>query len=78
MLKMEKTIRALLFTCAAFSILITVAIVASVLFESYRFFQIVPVIDFLFGTEWSPQTAIRADQSASAGAFGALPLFAGT
>jgi phosphate transport system permease protein len=27
---------------------------------------------------WSPQTAIRADQVGSSGAFGAVPLFAGT
>ena len=53
-------------------------IVFSVLFESIRFFQRVPVWDFLFGLHWSPQTAIRADQVASSGAFGAVPLFAGT
>ena len=28
--------------------------------------------------EWSPQTAIRSDQVGSSGAFGAVPLFAGT
>ena len=34
--------------------------------------------EFLTGTVWSPQTAIRADQVGSSGAFGAVPLFAGT
>jgi phosphate transport system permease protein len=53
-------------------------IVLSVLFESIRFFQKIPVMDFVFGVEWSPQTAIRADQVGSTGAFGAIPLFAGT
>ena len=43
-----------------------------------RFFQQVPLLDFLFGLSWSPQTAIRADQVGSSGAFGAVPLFAGT
>jgi phosphate transport system permease protein len=43
-----------------------------------RFFQVVPVTDFLLGLEWSPQTAIRSDQIGSSGAFGAVPLFAGT
>ena len=38
----------------------------------------VPLGDFLFGTEWSPQTAIRADQAGSSGAFGSVPLFWGT
>ena len=33
---------------------------------------------FLFGLEWSPQTAMRADQVGSSGAFGAVPLFLGT
>jgi len=32
----------------------------------------------LFGLKWSPQTAIRPDQVGSSGAFGAVPLFAGT
>jgi phosphate transport system permease protein len=35
-------------------------------------------MDFLFGTKWSPQIAIRADQVGSSGAFGAIPLFTGT
>src|SRR4051812_24425543 len=48
------------------------------MFESLRFFHFVPPVDFLFGTEWSPQTAIRADQAGSSGAFGSVPLFWGT
>jgi phosphate transport system permease protein len=63
---------------AAISILTTAGIVFSVLFESLRFFQKVPVTDFLFGLEWSPQTAIREDQIGSSGSFGAIPLFTGT
>jgi len=49
-----------------------------VLFEALQFFRLVPVGDFLLGLEWSPQTAIREDQVGSSGAFGAVPLFAGT
>ncbi|MEM7041720.1 MAG: phosphate ABC transporter permease family protein, partial [Pseudomonadota bacterium] len=63
---------------AAISILTTAGIVFSVLFESLRFFQQVPATDFLFGLEWSPQTAIRTDQVGSSGAFGMIPLLAGT
>jgi phosphate transport system permease protein len=63
---------------AAVSILTTAGIVFSVLFESLRFFERVPATDFLFGLEWSPQTALRADQVAAEGSFGAVPLFAGT
>ena len=46
------------------------AIVLSVLFEALHFFQFVPPSDFLFGLQWSPQMAIRADQAGSSGAFG--------
>ena len=56
----------------------TIGIVLSVLYEAIRFFQTVPVTDFLFGLEWSPQMAIRADQVGSSGAFGAIPVLAGT
>ena len=68
----------LLLTSSTIAVLTTVGIVLSVLFESIRFFQAVPVTEFLFGLEWSPQTAIREDQVGSSGAFGAVPLFAGT
>ncbi|MEL7298329.1 MAG: phosphate ABC transporter permease family protein [Pseudomonadota bacterium] len=67
-----------LFIASSIAVLTTLGIVASVLFESVRFFTEVPVTDFLFGTEWRPQTAIRDDQIGSSGAFGAIPLFAGT
>ena len=43
-----------------------------------RFFEKVSPLDFLFGTQWSPQTAIRADQVGSSGAFGIVPLVTGT
>ncbi|HNB26121.1 MAG TPA: phosphate ABC transporter permease subunit PstC, partial [Alphaproteobacteria bacterium] len=50
----------------------------SLLFESLRFFAKIPVTDFLFGLQWSPQMALRADQVGSSGAFGAIPVMAGT
>ena len=74
----EKWLKIFLILCATFSVLVTIVIVSSVLFESIRFFKDVPVFEFLFGTHWSPQTAIREDQAGSSGAFGAVPLFAGT
>jgi phosphate transport system permease protein len=74
----ETVITGLLLTSSTIAVLTTIGIVLSVLFESMRFFQSVPVTEFLFGVEWSPQTAIREDQVGSSGAFGAVPLFAGT
>jgi phosphate transport system permease protein len=65
-------------SCSTIAIFTTVGIVLSVLFESVRFFQQISPSEFLFGLEWSPQTALRADQVGSSGAFGAVPLFAGT
>lgn len=76
--RVEGWIVGLLFASSAVAVLTTVGIIASLAFDSLRFFASVPVTEFLFGTQWSPQTAIRADQVGSSGAFGALPLFAGT
>ncbi len=42
------------------------------------FFSHVSFFEFLFGTHWSPQTAIREDQVGSSGSFGAVPIFTGT
>ena len=76
--RVEAWVVGLLFTSSAVAVLITVGIIAALVFDSLRFFASVPIGEFLFGTQWSPQTAIRADQVGSSGAFGALPLFAGT
>lgn len=76
--RIEKIILKILMACSGIAILTTVGIVLSVLFESINFFSAVPIWEFLFGLEWSPQTAMRSDQVGSSGAFGAVPLFAGT
>ncbi|MBU0483132.1 MAG: phosphate ABC transporter permease subunit PstC [Proteobacteria bacterium] len=76
--QVEALVKVLLIICSTMAILTTIGIVLSVLFEALRFFQKVPLTDFLFGLEWSPQTAIRTDQVGSSGAFGAVPVFAGT
>jgi phosphate transport system permease protein len=68
----------LLLVASLIAIFTTLGIVLSLLFESLRFFKLVPLSDFLFGLSWSPQTAIRADQAGSSGAFGSIPLFWGT
>jgi phosphate transport system permease protein len=68
----------ILLSAAAVSVLITAGIVFSVLFESLRFFSMVSPLEFFFGLNWSPQTAIRADQVGSSGSFGAVPLITGT
>ena len=76
--KVEKVIELFLLVCSSLAILITVGIFLSVIFESNRFFESIPLTEFLFGTHWSPQMPIREDQAGSTGAFGAVPLFTGT
>ena len=74
----------MLVACAAVAILTTIGIVFSVLFETYRFFFDTSlkgrptVSEFLFGTEWNPQAAMRADQGDIRTAFGFIPLLTGT
>jgi phosphate transport system permease protein len=70
--RFETTIRALLFACAALSVVTTLAIVGSLLFETIDFFGDVGIGDYLFGTKWSPTFA--GDQAS----FGVLPLVWGT
>ncbi|MEO0369078.1 MAG: phosphate ABC transporter permease subunit PstC [Pseudomonadota bacterium] len=74
----ERVFNAVLFISSSIAIFTTFGIIFSVLFESYNFFQKVPFFDFLFGTHWSPQIAIRADQEGASGAFGVIPLIVGT
>ncbi|MEM7068741.1 MAG: phosphate ABC transporter permease subunit PstC [Pseudomonadota bacterium] len=79
----EKFVMGLLIACSAVAILTTVGIVFSLIFETMRFFQKVPVFDFLFGYHWSPQSAFEGAGSEAASqdnsrVFGAIPLFVGT
>jgi len=74
----ERWMMALLIAASLIAILTTLGIVLSLMFETLRFFQRVPVPEFLFGLNWSPQTAIRADQVGASGAFGWIPLLWGT
>ncbi|MFT5450490.1 MAG: phosphate transport system permease protein [Gammaproteobacteria bacterium] len=74
----ETAIRVFLIASSTLAIFTTLGIVMSVLFEAIRFFNEIPPLDFLFGLQWSPQTAIRADQVGASGAFGSIPLLAGT
>ena len=74
----ELAIKCVLMACSLVAILTTIGIVLSVGFEAYRFFTKIPVTEFVFGLEWSPQTAIREDQVGASGKFGVIPLLTGT
>lgn len=66
----ERIIEAGLWAAAASSVLVMTAILGVLLYESFRFFQHVSVIEFLTGTEWTP----LFDNPK----FGILPLVSGT
>jgi len=66
----EKFIRFLLIFASVVSILTTIGILFSILFQAIEFFQLKSFWYFISGTEWSP------GQENSK--FGALPIFAGT
>ncbi|MEM8982252.1 MAG: phosphate ABC transporter permease subunit PstC [Pseudomonadota bacterium] len=76
--RVESLLLALLFVASGIAVLTTLGIVLSVLVETFRFFEKVSIVEFLFGLQWSPQTAIRDDQVGATGAFGAVPLLVGT
>jgi phosphate transport system permease protein len=66
----ERVIETVLMACAGFSVFVTLAIVAVLLYESALFFSHVSVFEFLTGTVWTPMFADAH--------FGILPLVTGT
>lgn len=79
----EKVMRWLLFAAATVSILTTIGIVLSVIFEAVRFFKVISFWDFITGTKWQPDTAFligagRDTAGVAPPLFGSLPIFAGT
>ena len=76
--RVESTVMVIMILFSSIAILTTLGIILSVAYESWMFFEKVSPMEFLFGTEWSPQIALRKDQVGSSGAFGAVPLFTGT
>ena len=75
--RVERMVMGLLLLASLVAILTTFGILASLLFETVRFFGMVNPIDFLFGTHWSPDP-MRDPAYTSGEDYGALPLFWGT
>jgi len=67
----EKAMPFVLLVTALVSILTTIGIVFTLIFETFEFFQRVSITDFLFGTEWLPF-------SGNDPLYGILPLVMGT
>jgi phosphate transport system permease protein len=68
--RVEFVIEWALFLCALLSVGTTIGIIAVLAVETAAFLREVPVLEFLFGTEWTPLFA--------APKFGVLPLVTGT
>jgi len=81
----EGFLRRSFFAAAVLAILTSIGIVTSLLFEAYRFFNEISMIDFFFGAHWSPMVSLRdgaaaADEAVagSSGSFGMVPVMLGT
>lgn len=66
----ERAIELILFLAASVSVLTTIGIIWILIFESYHFFEHVPVWDFLTDTMWTPLFSTPR--------YGILPLLLGT
>jgi phosphate transport system permease protein len=77
----DRTAGGVLFFAASFSIVITVGIVAILLYESEQFFAHVSPVEFFTGTQWDPMRPAPGDSSYDPNfppRFGILPLLCGT
>lgn len=79
----ENFIKGMLLFASLVSVMTTFGILLSIIFEALHFFQTQSITYFLFGTEWSPDTAFlegagRSDAGSAQAKFGAVPIFAGT
>ena len=75
--KVERLVMIVLLLASLVAILTTFGILASLLFETFRFFNMVSPFEFLTGTRWGPDPMVAPD-SVDASRYGAVPLFWGT
>jgi phosphate transport system permease protein len=73
--KVEAVVMLCLMLASLVALVTTFGIVASLVFETGRFFTHVPVTEFLFSTHWAPASDVVASEN---NGFGAVPLFWGT
>lgn len=75
--QVERIVMGALLVASLVAILTTFGIVVSLMFETFRFFQVVSPLQFLFGTHWAPDP-MAAVGTTTGDSYGALPLFWGT
>ena len=75
--RVERIVMAILLGASLVAILTTIGILASLIFETVRFFGMVSPLDFLFGTHWGPDPMANPENP-DPSRYGAVPLFWGT
>jgi phosphate transport system permease protein len=75
--RVERVVMVVLLLASLVAVLTTVGILASLLFETARFFAIVSPVDFLFGLHWNPDPLAPPGPDTGK-TYGAIPLFWGT
>ncbi|MFB0611312.1 phosphate ABC transporter permease subunit PstC [Aurantiacibacter poecillastricola] len=75
--RVERAVLTTLLIASLVAILTTLGILVSLVFETVRFFSMVNPLDFLFGTNWSPDPMSSASDP-DGSRYGAIPLFWGT
>lgn len=73
----ELAVRIALITASSIAILTTIGIVLSMLSETIRFFNMVPLSNFFLGTVWDPRFA-NVGSGTEVGQYGLIPLLWGT
>ncbi|MCI4665015.1 MAG: phosphate ABC transporter permease subunit PstC [Neomegalonema sp.] len=78
--RVETAVRGMLIIASSIAILTTFGIVFALIFDTIRFFSVVPFQDFLFGLTWDPtfQGADEEGHSVDSRGFGFVPLIFGT
>ena len=75
----ERMVCCFLGAAAFLSIFITIAIIFTLFFETIRFFNVISLKEFLWGTQWNPQITYQdTNHVEDYGLYGAVPLFTGT
>ncbi len=75
--QVERAAMTALLVASLVAIFTTFGIIASLAFETFRFFNMVSPVDFLFGTHWAPDPMATPGPGAGSN-YGAVPLFWGT
>lgn len=72
----ERNIKFIMMCISSIAFIITVMIICSIIFETYKFFQTISIIDFFTSLTWSPQDNLQDPNLSKK--FGIIPLLSGT